>query len=277
MQTTQNPTESPVNPLLNEDYPLTEQQIETYRQDGFIQLNEVITGTALHQLREAVEEAVRQESAPPDPERRPKSPYEQLFIQRVNLWRRHEKVRPFVLCRRFANIAARLMGSPARIWHDQALFKEPREGVRTPWHQDAHYWPHRTKTRQTTIWIALRDATIHNGCMSFIPGTQTLQTLEPINLIDPKDIFDLAPQFKGIKPRTCELKAGSCTFHNGLTFHYAGPNRSGQMREAMAIIYMPDGTRFNKSHQHIVTVPLDLVDDQRLEGEMFPRISDAPV
>lgn len=273
MQTTHKTTNYSANAILDEDYTLTDQQIENYRRDGFIQLDNVITGDALEQFRQAVEEAVKLEDVPPDPKPAGHSTYGNLFIQRVNLWQRHTRVRPFVLSRRFGNIAARLMGLPARIWHDQALFKEPHHGVRTPWHQDTHYWPHRTQSHQTSIWIALRDATIQNGCMSFIPGTHTLDSLEPIDLINPEDIFDLAPQFKGIKPRTCELKAGSCTFHNGLTFHYAGPNRSNQMREAMVVIYMPDGTRYKKSKDHRVTDSMDLEDNQPLAGDMFPMVS----
>ena len=77
-----------------------------------------------------------------------------------------------------------------RVWHDQALFKEPKTGVKTPWHQDAVYWPHARRGGETTIWIALKDATIHNGCMSFVGGTQKLGVM----LTDwlwgiPEDIF----------------------------------------------------------------------------------------
>jgi ectoine hydroxylase-related dioxygenase (phytanoyl-CoA dioxygenase family) len=165
-----------------------------------------------------------------------------------------------VLCERFADLAARLSGQPVRVWHDQALFKEPREGAKTPWHQDAHYWPHHDRRHQITIWIALKDATLANGCMSFIPGSQRVENLEPIRLADPQNIFDMAPQFKGVKPHVCELKAGSCTFHNGLTFHYAGPNKSDGMREAFAVIYMPDGD------------PLGLKVGDKLEGEVFPLV-----
>ena len=259
--------------LLDIDYSLSPQQIEAYRRDGFVVLSDVVTGEALERLRDAVETAVRAEM--PDDKRRPseKTSYEQLFIQKVNLWRRHSAVREFVLCHRFANLAARLSGFPARVWHDQALFKEPLEGARTPWHQDVHYWPHQQKEHQTTIWIALRDVTIRNGCMSFIPGSHAIKNLAPINLADPQDVFALAPELKSSKPKTCELKAGSCTFHNGLTFHYAGPNRTQEMREAFAIIYMPDGTTLS-SHPHVVTHPLSFKIGDKLDGEIFPLVSD---
>jgi phytanoyl-CoA hydroxylase len=247
------------------EYPITPDQIATYQRDGFIQLNNVITGPELAAMEEAVATAVKSETATEDPNRI-KSSYEQIFIQKVNLWTRHASVKPFILSQRFANIAAKLMGSPVRIWHDQALFKEPHTGAKTPWHQDTPYWPHEPKREQTTIWIALRDVTIHNGCMSFLPGTHKFLDIEPVNLSNPQELYDIAPQTKGIKPVTCELKAGSCTFHNGMTFHYAGPNRSADMREAQAIIYMPEDTTYNGVN-HVVT---DQIKDTLKVGAKFP-------
>ncbi len=259
---------------MNSEYPITPEQIATYRRDGFIHLPDVITGAELEAMRNAVAGAVQSESVSDDPNR-VKSSYEQIFIQKVNLWSRHTDVKPFVLSRRFANIAAKLMGARARIWHDQALFKEPHTGAKTPWHQDTPYWPHEPKREQTTIWIALRDATIHNGCMSFLPGTHKLLDIEPVNLADPQELYAVAPQTKGIKPTTIELKAGSCTFHNGMTFHYAGPNRSDGMREAFAIIYMPEDTTYN-GVDHVVTDPVKatLKVGAKFDASLFPIVSD---
>ncbi|MFI5356768.1 MAG: phytanoyl-CoA dioxygenase family protein [Opitutales bacterium] len=259
---------------MDSDYPLTPQQIAAYRRDGFIQLNDVITGADLKAMRDAVANAVKQESVGEDPNRA-KSSYEQIFIQKVNLWTRHASIEKFVLNRRFGNLAARLMQTRARLWHDHALFKEPHTGAKTPWHQDTPYWPHLPKLEQTTLWLALQDTTIQNGCMSFLPGTHKLLNIEPVNLGDPQDLYAVAPQTKGLKPVTCELKAGSCTFHNGMTFHYAGPNRSDGMREAIAIIYMPEDTTYNGA-AHSVT---DLVKDtltvgKRFETPLFPIVSD---
>jgi len=255
---------------MNSDYPLTTEQIATYQRDGFIKLEQVISGDELTVMREAVAGAVKLESSHEDPARE-KSSYEQIFIQKVNLWTRHEAVKPFVLHPRFATLATQLSGRSLRLWHDQALFKEPHTGAKTPWHQDTHYWPHQQKKDQTTIWIALRDATIHNGCMSFIPGTHQLADIEPVNLHDPQELYDVAPQTKGVKPVTCELKAGDCTFHNGLTFHYAGPNRSDTMREAMAVIYMPDDTTYS-GYPHRIADPCELHVGDPFPDSLFPRV-----
>jgi ectoine hydroxylase-related dioxygenase (phytanoyl-CoA dioxygenase family) len=256
--------------LIDTEYPLTETQIAEYRRNGFISLPDVITGDDLAAIRDAVAGAVEQENKDARPVEE-KTVYGQIFIQRVNLWERHESVRSFVLSPRFANIAARLEGQPMRLWHDQALFKEPKKGAKTPWHQDSPYWPLSPRTHCTTIWLALQDATAENGCLTFIPGTH-LEEFKEVDLTTPDDLFEFAPKFKGIRGEVCELKAGSATFHNGLTFHYAGPNKSAAMREAFAIIFMPDGTRFNGA-VHMCTENKGLNVGDPLDGKDHPVVS----
>jgi ectoine hydroxylase-related dioxygenase (phytanoyl-CoA dioxygenase family) len=84
--------------------------------------------------------------------------------------------------------------------------------------------------------------------------------------------LDVAPEARGIKPVTHELKAGSVTFHHGLCFHYAGPNRSQGTREALAIIYMPTTTRYD-SGRHPVSDHLGLKEGDVFNGETFPVVS----
>ena len=76
----------------------------------------------------------------------------------------------------------------------------------------------------------------------------------------------------------CEVKIGafccSPVFLEDLalkTIHYAGPNKSDHMREAFAIIYMPDGTTYEKV-VHLVTDDLGLKEGDKLEGERFPLV-----
>lgn len=57
-----------------------------------------------------------------------------------------------------------------------------------------------------------------------------------------------------------------------MTFHYAGPNRSAAMREAFAIVYMPDGTVYNGA-PHLVTDPLDLTKGTAFTGDLFPLLT----
>ncbi len=58
-------------------------------------------------------------------------------------------------------------------------------------------------------------------------------------------IFEHYPELARVNPVATPLKAGSCTFHNGLTIHGAGPNMTNGFRRAMTCAYMPDGNVFN--------------------------------
>ncbi len=257
------------------DYPLTQEQIDEYRRNGYIQLDDVIPPPVLESMRRAIVDAVASESSGTGAQHRTgsRATYEKIFNQKVNLWRRHPEVAQYSLSKALGRIARRLEGQPMRIWHDQALFKEPMKGNnKTPWHQDAVYWPHVDRWHHTTIWIALKDATTQNGCMAFVDGTHVLGPLPPVDLGDPKDIFDNAPYLRTVKPVARPLKAGSATFHDGLTFHYAGPNKTNETREAFAIIYMPDGTRFDGSG-HIVTDGEGIAAGAALDSELFPLVS----
>ena len=48
-----------------------------------------------------------------------------------------------------------------------------------------------------------------------------------------------------IDPISVPMKAGDCSFHNGLTAHGAGCNMTRGRRIAMTCAYMPEGSTFN--------------------------------
>ena len=58
-------------------------------------------------------------------------------------------------------------------------------------------------------------------------------------------IFDVYPQLKQLPSVAAPMKAGSCSFHNGLTIHGANANMTNGYRRAMTCAYMPEGSRFN--------------------------------
>ena len=116
--------------------------------------------------------------------------YGKAFLQIMNLWARDEKVRKFVMAKRFAKIAADLLGvKNVRIYHDQALFKEPGGGP-TPWHQDQYYWP--IDTHNTiTMWMPLVDINVDMGMLTFASGShKTGFALKMKFLMNQKQEFD---------------------------------------------------------------------------------------
>ena len=217
-------------------------QVEAFDRDGHVLLPAVASAQEVAAFREAVRAAVLRLSK----ERRPlrdRDTYGRAFLQVFNLWRQDQAVERFVLADRFAGVAARLLGAErVRLYHDQALFKEPGGG-RTPWHQDALYWPLRGR-RCVTMWMPLVDVRPEMGALSFASGTNT-GVLSEETISDASDrAFEamLAADGRTVTPPVA-LRAGDATFHGGWTVHRALPNTSEVMREVMTVIYVADGER----------------------------------
>jgi ectoine hydroxylase-related dioxygenase (phytanoyl-CoA dioxygenase family) len=130
-----------------------------------------------------------------------------------------------------------------RIYHDQALFKEPGGG-HTPWHQDQIYWP--LDTRNTvTLWMPLVPINEEVGSMTFASGTHKEGFISKQVISD--ESHKTLQQYitsKGFEQfQYGAMAAGDATFHSGWTAHCAPGNPTDTMREVMTIIYMADGIR----------------------------------
>lgn len=142
-------------------------------------------------------------------------------------------------------MAAELSGSTGiRPWHDQALIKKPW-GNPTGLHLDTPYWSFH-HPEALSIWIALDDVTLANGCLFFIPGSHRKTTFEGVPIGKNIDsIFEVYTDLRTTTAVAAPMKAGSCSFHNGLCIHGAHANMTSGLRRAMTCAFMPDGSTFN--------------------------------
>jgi ectoine hydroxylase-related dioxygenase (phytanoyl-CoA dioxygenase family) len=229
-------------PPLDSDYPLTAEQIQHYRANGHVLLHGVCSADEIASHRPAIVSAADRFNV----ETRPleeRDTYGKAFLQIINLWDRDEAVRRYTLARRFGKIAADLMGvSGVRIYHDQALFKEPGGGL-TPWHQDQYYWPLATDNT-VTLWMPLVDIPAEVGSMRFASKSQQGGYLGEIAISDDSDAyFDNYIKERGFTVDSYgAMKAGDATFHSGWTLHSAPGNPTANTREVMTVIYFADGT-----------------------------------
>jgi len=171
------------------------------------------------------------------------SDYGAMFTQVTNVWRMNAQVRRFVFAKRFAKIAAGLMGvKGVRLYHDQAFIKEPG-GMPTPWHQDYYYWPLETE-HTITMWMPLVDVSREMGSMSFVSGSHRSSAFKQLPISETsQEYFERVIRQQNSKVDSYELRAGDATSHSGRTLHSAHGNGSAKRREVMAIIYYADGTR----------------------------------
>ena len=108
-------------PSLQTDYSLTADQKAAYQRNGHILLKQVASRTRSEAYEPIIAGVVREHdyNTKPVSER---DTYGKAFIQIGNLWQMNEGAKRFVMARRFAKIAAELMGvQGVRIYHDQAL------------------------------------------------------------------------------------------------------------------------------------------------------------
>lgn len=179
--------------------------------------------------------------------------YGKAFLQIMNLWEVDETVKQFTLAKRFGQLAADLLGVPnVRLYHDQALFKEPGGGP-TPWHQDQYYWPLDTPNC-VTMWMPLVDISVEMGMLTFATGSHKHGLVENLDISDESEarLEAYVNDHKLLITRPETMQAGDATFHYGLTLHQAPGNRTSKMREVMTIIYFADGARVthpNNVHQ----------------------------
>lgn len=229
-------------PDLASDYPLSPEHAASYRRDGHVLLREVASADEVAAYRPVISDAVhRSKKAVPRLEDR--DTYHRAFVQIANLWESDEAVRRFTLARRFAKIAADLMGvDGVRLWHDQALFKEPGGGP-TPWHQDQYYWPLDT-VHTVTMWMPLVDVPVEMGVLTFATGSHREGSLVSLAISDESDqrLSELVKE-REFPVARAPMAAGDATFHSGWTVHMAPGNDTDRMREAMTVIYFADGTR----------------------------------
>lgn len=221
-------------------------QREEFRENGHLLMRGLLSGEEVAAYRPVIVDAVKRMRT----EKRKLSErdtYGKAFLQIMNLWRVDEGVRRLVLSKRLGKVAASLLGvANVRIYHDQALFKEPGGGP-TPWHQDQYYWPLDTPNT-VTMWMPLTDITVEMGMLTFASRSHRQGTALDQKISDESDISykRLIRENQYPVTRPAGMRAGDATWHYGNTMHCAPGNESEKMREVMTIIYLADGARITQ-------------------------------
>jgi ectoine hydroxylase-related dioxygenase (phytanoyl-CoA dioxygenase family) len=215
---------------------------EAYERDGFVKIKRVFDDAVLAYYGEHISSEVvrRNTNLAPMEER---DTYHKAFLQITNLWCTNEIAYEFVLGKRLASIAAQLLGvERVRLYHDQALYKEPGGGI-TPWHADQFYWP-LSSEKTITAWVPLQVTPLEMGPLAFAAGSHRMAFGRDIEISDESErslrrALDTGRYREVNEP----FEAGEVSFHSGWTFHHTGANTSDRPRAVMTIIYMEDGIR----------------------------------
>jgi len=244
---------------------------ERFHRDGFVVVEDFFEPNELAHFGSIVDRAVKDRIGS---DLRPideKSLYEQSFQQCMNLWEDNADLKALTFNQKLGEAAGLLLGAEAlRIWHDQALYKEPG-GRETDPHQDWPLWP-MGPARQVTAWIPFDGSTLEAGAMGYSPGSHRLGLAKFSDITrelreEPYPYFDhseMAEIFWVEAPR------GSVVFHHSLTVHQARANVTTDTRRVYCIIYFEDGCTRSLPHWHQSLDRQGIEEGQQIQGPVTP-------
>jgi ectoine hydroxylase-related dioxygenase (phytanoyl-CoA dioxygenase family) len=228
--------------ILNQPYKLTQEQINFYRENKYVKLKNVLNAETIAHFSKVIKNKV-QELSTQDVPLEERDTYSKAFLQIMNIWTHDDEVKRFVFNRRVAQVATELMGvDGVRVYHDQALFKEPGGGF-TPWHADQYYWP-LSNDNTVTAWIPLQETPLEMGPLEFSAKSHLLQEGRQLKISDDSEqVISQKLRLGDFKTVIEPFELGEVSFHSGWVFHRAGANTTDEMRQVMTMIYMDKDMR----------------------------------
>ncbi|MDB5858361.1 MAG: Phytanoyl-CoA dioxygenase [Ramlibacter sp.] len=143
-----------------------------------------------------------------------------------------------------------VIGNDVILWGCHVFCKPPVDGFETPWHQDGHYWPIRPLAT-CTVWVALEESKVENGCLRVIPGSHRARALYEHLHEDRNDLTlnqrMAAGSFDEATAVDVELEPGEMSLHDVYMIHGARANTSTRRRTGVALRYMPSTSLFDRA------------------------------
>ncbi len=222
---------------------LTPEQIASFHEQGFLVLPAVTSQEEVADLRQVFDrlfasKAGRKEGAQFDMVGHDDDDAAPALPQIINPVNYAPELRDTHYRANALAIARQLLGPEVTPAFEHAILKPAERGAATPWHQDEAFRVDPDfEYQQLSIWMPLQEATLENGCMEYIPGTNKGEVLPHRSPGSDTKVHALecAEGFDPAKAVPCPLPAGGATIHSGRTLHHAGPNLTNMPRRAYVL------------------------------------------
>ncbi len=263
-----------------EAYKLTNEQLNFYRDNGFLAGVKMLDESQINYLQNELTELAdikhpghhlfyefhSNESTDPST----------ILFHALGAWRISNGFHDVLWTPRFLVAASQLLGDkPVRFWHDQLFAKPPKKGGVVAWHQDYSYWTRTKPLAHLSCWCGLDDATRENGCLQYIAGSHQWGLLpKPViagELQGIRDFLNEEQKAQFDKPLYAEVKAGEAIFHHPLTLHGSGENKSENPRRAFVINVFADGVVSDSDEPLLEGVPV-VPKGTIMQGQFFPLL-----
>lgn len=268
-----------------EQYVLTEDQLQSFRENGYVAGIRIMSEEQVDLLNA---ELVRLQSATSEEKKlfyhyesnESEDPAKVLF-HAIGAWRVTPGFHDLIWAPAYRMAAYQLLGQPFRLFHDQLFCKPARHGGVVAWHQDFSYWTFTKPMNHLTCWIGLDDASVENGCLYYVPGSHKWGLLPITGLAGDMDavrqVLDDDQKAVFEKKVANELKKGYASFHHPLTMHGSYANYSERSRRAVVINAMGHQTLGNTAgYERLDALEAfpPMPQNQVLDGRFFPVLFD---
>ena len=119
---------------------------------------------------------------------------------------------------------------------------------RTPWHQDAStVTSDAEETQMLTVWLAITESTVENGCLVVIPESHKEDELSVHCRIEGGRLTGIPDQYLGPNRQPVPMKPGDVLFMTNMTKHASLTNDSDGIRFSFDLRYHPTGQATGRS------------------------------
>ena len=229
---------------------ITKNQLDQFRNDGYMILESVIPDAHLKLLRNLCQYFIEEMDARMDREgtdviginHRGK----RYFLSQC--FQRKPKICDFLYSDLIANICRSTLGKTAYLFNEQYVVKAADEGMKFGWHQDSGYVGFPNHRPYLSCWCALDDMSKENGTISVMPFSR-IGIRSWVHHSREEGSNDLIGYYGNDPGVPIIAPAGSIAVFTSLNFHRSGANTTPRMRRSYLAQYtiepltIPDGTK----------------------------------
>ncbi len=235
---------------------LTQEQLTTYRKDGYLLLKNLFNQKEISKLKEAAladRELDKRSYGRADGEG---------GTVRLSIWNHpgNNIYGMFSRSERIVNVAEALLEGEVYHYHSKMILKDAKVGGAWAWHQDYGYWYNfgLLEPLLTSVTIAVDKASKENGCLQVLKGSHDMgrvnhaltgdqagADMERVNIA--KERFPLV---------YCEMEPGDAMFFDCNILHRSDQNRSEHSRWSLICCYNAARNNPYKEGQHASYSPL---------------------
>lgn len=265
-------------------FKLTQDQIERFREDGFLVVERLIDTETVAELKTRFESLFRGEFetgiSPDEVNWQEATGDPSLTRQICNGWKADRAIARVVTREDLARAIAELSGWPGtRIMIDNVLWKPP--GTRPlAYHQDNAYLAWYRPSELLSCWIALDATSADGGTLEFVRGSHKWAHSQPEGEFHGPENYQehmrQAAAAQGAVPDIVyvEVPPGGGSFHHGWTWHGSGYNRATRERRSLVLHAMRSDAEYAPEHLNEGTGPVygryKRLGDNRMDENYFP-------